>query len=136
MLSLALIGAGSVLAWSAWIYILLRVDPFTDRAVLLGIQYLSLGLALQGTVMLGAFAWRRRRMSTFASHTGVQTIARQAALATLFILTALYLSSRDLLRWWNVLPLALFTFSIELFFASMKGGQARASRSTNQYVSK
>ena len=76
-------------------------------------------LALQGTLTLAGMHWHKRRHGIAASRVEVGMIARQSALISGFLITILLLAARDILRWWNILPLAILTFIFELLFLSL-----------------
>lgn len=124
MISFILLGIGSLIAWGAWIVVLLRFDPFVNSIGVHAIFYASLGLALFGTLILLGIFWHQKRTGMVASKSEVGIIARQAFLFVFFMLILLGLAAINVLKWWSILPLALLTFTIELFFASL-GRQGR-----------
>ncbi|MDO8505075.1 MAG: hypothetical protein Q7S48_00615 [bacterium] len=111
---------GTVAAWVAWIFVIVRFDPTSAGFVAHILFYASFALALQGTLMLAGIFWRRRQRGMIASKTEMGIIARQALLFNGFLLISLILASRQLLKWWNVIPLAILTLTIELFFISIQ----------------
>ena len=112
------IGTGA--AWAAWIFVIVRFDPIAAGAGAHMLFYASLALALQGTLMLTGIFLRKRKSGMIASKTEMGIIARQAFLVSGFVLISLILASRQLLKWWNIVPLAILTLTIELFFISLQ----------------
>lgn len=119
MAPLFILGLGTAVAWAAWIFVLLRFDPFVGGGAVKGLFYASLGLALQGLFMILGLLLHQRIHKMAASRQEVGTVARQAFLLVLFVIGMLNLASHELLKWWNVLPLAFFMFMLELFFLSL-----------------
>lgn len=119
MLPIVLLLIGALTAWGAWGFVLVRFDPLVDGFIVHGLFYLSLALALIGTLTLLGLrihTWRTGRM---ASRSEMGQIVRQGALVTFFVVMILTLAAWRLLRWWNIVPLALLTFTVELFFSSL-----------------
>ena len=119
MVSFVLFGLGSTIAWVAWIYTLIRFDPLANG---LGVHLLfqaSLGLAFLGTLIILALIWHKRRIGRMASSFELKIIVRQILLFVLFVIVVLNLASNNLLRWWNIIPLALLTITMEFFFSSI-----------------
>lgn len=111
---------GTVLAWGAWVFVILRFDPALSGWIGHLFFYASLGLAVQGSLMIAGFFWRKKQTGIIASRREIGQIARQAWLGVVFALVSLILASRQLLKWWSVLPLALLIIVIELFFISLQ----------------
>ena len=120
MTPLIVFGIGTLAAWAAWVFVVLRFDPTAAGLVAHLLFYASLGLALQGTLMLAEIFWKKHQTGMIASRVEMGIIGRQAFLFNGFVLVALLLSSRQLLKWWNVIPLAILTLTIELFFISIE----------------
>src|SRR3989338_346721 len=132
MLPLILLGIGSIVSWGAWIFVMVRFDPFVGKWIAHGLFYASLALALQGTLMLAGMFWYKHKYGRTGRRAEVGIIARQAALFVCFIIVVFILSARDILKWWNIAPLAFLTFTIELFFISL----SRKTHSNHIYASK
>jgi len=120
MVPFILISAGSLVAWGAWFYVLFQFDPLVASVMPKLLFYGSLGLALLGTFILVGIYLYKKRTGMMASRFEVGIISRQAVLFALFIITVLILAAGKLLKWWNILPLALLVFGIEWFFVSMQ----------------
>ncbi len=118
---------GIVVAWAAWIAVLLQFDPFTGGWIIHLLFYASLGLALQGTLMIAALRLKEKQKGMSASRAEIGTISRQAFLFVTFLIISLILSTRQLLKWWNVLPLAMATLALEYFFVTVSRRPSGAS---------
>lgn len=131
MTSVQLLAIGSILSWGGWLFVLLRFDPLLENWVSHLLFYTSFALALQGTILLVGLALWNSKTGMAASRAEASRIGRQAFLIVLFVIVTLNLAARDVLRWWNVLPLALAVLILELFFLSLQ--QKRTHRTS--YVS-
>lgn len=111
----------TLIAWMSLIFALIRFDPFTGGWVVHSIFYAGLALALQGTFMLGCIALYGRAINENITLTRprISIIARRAFLFTMFIIALLFLAARDILKWWNIIPLAILLPTVELFFISL-----------------
>lgn len=111
----------TLVAGLSWIFALIRFDPLTGGWIVHSIFYAGLALALQGTFMLGGIALYTRVISknTALSRPQISIIARPAFLLTTFIIILLALAARDILKWWNIIPLAILFVTVELFFISL-----------------
>ncbi len=125
MLAFILLGIGSFISWAAWVFVLFRFDPLVDGGLTHLMFYLSIGLALLGTLTIVGLMLHRARTGMIASREDVRRIGRQVMLATLFIIVLLYLAAHHWLTWWNIIPLALATLALELFFNSLHPKRSR-----------
>jgi len=115
MFSLILLGLGTLMTWGIWVFVFVRFDPFIGGWVSHMLFYVSFGLALQGSFMLtsiGIYSLSYQSRMHHRYHVGI--IARQSFLLVTFLLILLFLASRNLLTWWNIIPLALLVFVIEV----------------------
>lgn len=118
---------GTLAAWGACIFVLVRFDPWVGAWLTHFLFYAAFALALQGTLMLAILVRHQKQRQTFLTREVAVRIGRQAAFIVLFSVVLLMLSARRLLHWWNVLPLALLTITLELFVSSL-GRRGRAGR--------
>ena len=127
MVALILLGIGIAIAWGAWGFVLVRFDPFVDGWTTPALFYASLGMALLGTLILVRLLWHQRHTGMTASRAEAGVFTRQAFLFTAFVLVILNLAAVNLLRWWNLIPLALLALTAELLFSSLhqRGRQAK-----------
>lgn len=108
----------TVLAWGAWIFVVARTDPATSGAVGLSVFYLALFAAIAGSAtMIGLFV--RRHDVDHARAIGIAI--RQGALTALAVIVAVFLQSRDLLTWLNLIFLVAALTLLELFVISLRG---------------
>lgn len=113
--------AGTVLAWTGVVLVLTMTDPTDARAVVLGIFYAALFLALTGTLSLAGFGMRiwLLKQQYFVSRQ-VLVSFRQAMLLSLLLVTALILQSKGILTWWNALLVLGAVTLLEFFFITAK----------------
>ena len=118
---LILVGCGSLIAWVSWLMVLFTVNPFEAGALGFLFFYISLAIALIGTLAILGFGVRM----FIHRHEGivlreVATAFRQACLFTVVLVGSLLLQSRSLLAWWNALLFIGAVTTIELFFLSSR----------------
>ncbi len=111
----------TILCWLAWWLVVINIDPFADTGFGLAFFYLSLFLALLGTVSIISFLLRNyfstEAMPLFKY---VQSSFKDAFLYSLILIILLYLQSKAYLRWWNVgLVLVVIIFYL-VFKISLK----------------
>lgn len=114
--SLFIFGLGSGFAWTAFSLIYLTVLP--DDAGVVGETFFfgALFVALTGTLtMLGVLGRARSSALLPAFHIG--PAFRQGFLLSTAAVGTLLLQRFRLLRWWNVLLLAVVLMGLDLFFA-------------------
>ena len=112
-------GFGTLLSWAAVGLIVTMVDPTETQAIVFGIFYASLFLALTGTFSIIGFASRVvvLKKYTFVSRQ-VGISFRQAIMLALLLVVALWLQGRSLLTWWNALLLVALLTVAESFFVT------------------
>ena len=116
---LSFIAVCSGVCWVGWLLVLFLVDP--ERAGFLAYLafYLSLFLALTGTLALAGFIIRAR-ISTRAIFRQVEVAFRQAIWLAALIVFLFLFRSFQLLRWWNLSLFAAFLIVLEIFFLTYK----------------
>jgi hypothetical protein len=111
---LAVMSVGTVAAWTAWIVVLVSIDPSRAGATAVVFFYVTFAVALFGTVATGGAALRAWRKPQELPMRHLSPSFRQATLVTGLLLVSLGLASQGFLRWWSEL-LAIGTLSaIEL----------------------
>lgn len=120
MAPLILLTIGSVIAWGAWGFVLVKFDPFINGSLIHLLFYASLSMALLGTLTLIGLFWHKKRVGMPASRGEVGALTRQILLFIIFIVVMLNLAAANLLKWWNLIPLALAVFTVELLFTSLQ----------------
>lgn len=118
---LTLMGMGTALAWSAVALILFGVDPTETSGAVFVIFYVSLFLAITGTLSVIGFLMRVLvlRKQYFISRQ-VAVSFRQAVLLAALTVGGLILQSRSLLHWWTAALLVAAMTVLEFFFISTK----------------
>lgn len=116
-----LMAIGSAIGWGTWVLVLFKINPFSAGAFGFTVFYASLALALIGTLSLAGFALR---LWVFHNEEivlrQVTTAFRQACLLSFLLAGSLFLQSRELLAWWNILIFVSLLSIIELFALSLK----------------
>ena len=109
--------------WLAWAMVILYINPF--QAGILGFLffYVSLLLALIGTFSLAGFLIRIILIKKEVISKLVGISFRQAILFAVLIVGLLFLQSKQLLTWWNILLLVLALTILEFFFISYRTSQ-------------
>ena len=106
---------GSILCWATWWIVILNIDPFQDTGLGLSFFYISLFLALLGTLSIFAFIIRklfsRMELPMFRF---VQKSFRDSLILSILLISLLYLQGINYLRWWNggVLIVAIIFYLI------------------------
>ncbi|MFZ2189703.1 MAG: hypothetical protein WA057_03040 [Candidatus Magasanikiibacteriota bacterium] len=97
---------GSILCWAAWWIVVINIDPFQDTGLGFSFFYISLFLALLGTISIFAFMIRRffskEQLPMFRY---VQKSFKDSVFFSGLIIVLLYLQGINYLRWWNALLL-------------------------------
>lgn len=121
-LYLFLMSVGTLLAWAAWVFVLLNLSPLGGNLLSLFSFYLSLFMAIVGTFSVIGFTVRRFIIGNdeiIFRH--VRQTFRQGILLGLAIILVLILLSQGLLFWWNAIMLALFFIFVEvILFTNFK----------------
>lgn len=104
---------GTAIGWSAWILVLLRIDPVEAGTLALLMFYITLAMGLSGLITTTSTILRVVRFPDRDVEEVVITSIRQAILLTLLIIGALFLSSIELLNWWTMLLVVIVASMIE-----------------------
>lgn len=118
---LLMMGAGTLLSWTAVALIVLTVDPADTQSVVFAALYFSLFLGLTGLLSITGFllrVWLLRK--DFVLSRQVLVSFRQALLLSLILVMALILQSRTLLNWFNAVLMIAGLTLVEFFFISTK----------------
>lgn len=119
---LVILGVGTLCSWSAWVIVLITLDPTNGGLVALLLFYGSFWLATFGTIALIGFFiryWFEREPVLFRQ---IGIALRHGLLFSSGSVIALLLQSRRLLNLWSGVALVLFVIVIELFSLA---GQSR-----------
>jgi len=109
----------TLICWLAWIFVLFFINPDETGFIGFILFYLSLFLAILGTLAMFGFIIRAR-IKKGPIFKQVETSFRQGIWLSVFIIGLLLLQGLSLLRWWNCLVLFLFLIFLEFFFLSSR----------------
>ena len=110
----------TLVAWLAWFLVLLLMNPFSGTILTLILFYITLALALIGTISVVGYIFRAFIKHDELAYKHVNVASRQSVLLTLLVIITLVLQSFRVLMWWNLLLLIIATAFMELFFISYK----------------
>lgn len=118
---LALMGIATAVIWSAVALIITQVDPDETQAIVFGIFYVALFLAMTGTLSIVGFLLRiwLLKQNFFVSRQ-VLIAFRQGVLLSMLIVAMLVLRSKTMLSWWMALLAVAALTALEFFFISAK----------------
>lgn len=119
---LIILSLGSALSWTAWVLVLMTLDPNTGGVISLALFYVSFFLALFGTASIVGFFiryWLERETVLFRQ---IGIALRHGLLVSAGSTFALLLQSRRLLSIWTLVAVIALIVVIELFFLA---GQTR-----------
>lgn len=105
----------SLICWGVFIFILGLIDPFTTNWIGFLLFYLSLFLSLTGTAALVGFSIRFIAMKQELAHRLVKEAFRQSFLFAALITFSLFLLSKNLFNWINLLLLIICLSTLEFF---------------------
>ncbi|PIY78796.1 MAG: hypothetical protein COY82_00570 [Parcubacteria group bacterium CG_4_10_14_0_8_um_filter_35_7] len=117
---LILMTISTFFCWLAWGVVLFFIDPTQAGFIGLLFFYLSLFLALTGTISLIGFFLRTLILKNEIVFRHVIISFRQAVFFSMVIVGSLFLESKDLFTWWNITFLVLFLTVLEFFFISQR----------------
>jgi len=108
----------AIFCWMIWFSVLYLIDPGVAGILGFIFFYLSLFLALAGTLSVLGLLLRMKFGKEEAVFKTVITSFRQAMMLSLLLISSLFLKSKNLLTWWNVIFLVLAVVVLEFFFMS------------------
>ena len=117
---LILMFAASILCWGGWFAVVLGVDPMSGGLVALILFYVSLGMALVGTLAALGTIIRAQLAPTDYAHVQVARSFRQAIILAVLVLVALILQSRGRLAWPQLVLLLGLAVVSEAFLSAFK----------------
>jgi hypothetical protein len=114
------IALGTLLAWGAFVLVVLYLNPETAGVLGFTFFYLSLFLGVAGSLTLLGFVWRyiRHRDDLLFRHVTISF--RQGVLLGVLVTGALFLQSQKLLTWWNLILLVVGITLLELFLLTSR----------------
>ena len=124
-----IMSAMTAVCWTAWIFVLVIINPIITNWIGLLMFYSSLFLALVGTAALIGFVIRFVALKQDLAWRLVKEAFRQSFLFSILIVVSLLLLSKDLFSWLNLLFLILGLSILEFFLISY----ARPNTNVNQH---
>ncbi len=117
---LTVMAIGTAGAWIAWVITLFTIDPTETSIIGFLFFYLTLLIALVGTLAIIGTALRVLFKRTEVISRQVFVAFRHSILFGILIIGSLILTSFDVLRWWSVLLFIFLIAGVELFFLTAK----------------
>jgi len=114
------ISLSTLFCWLAWITVLYYINPDTSGFIGLFLFYISLLVALVGTLTLIGFFLRVWFSSEEIVYKHVGVSLRQAILFSVLVIGGLFLQGSRLLTWWNGLLFILGLIVLEMFFITRR----------------
>ncbi|MDO8584443.1 MAG: hypothetical protein Q7R83_04675 [bacterium] len=106
----------ALFAWVGWVYVLVSINPIESGFVGHLLFYITLLLALTGTLAVVGLLFRLRAKKDQMLFREVRIAWRHAILLSIACIASLLLASRDLLTWWNFLALFVGVGFVEYLF--------------------
>lgn len=106
--------------WLGWAYVLFRINPVETDWMGFLFFYMTLGMALVGTLTILATAVRRLFHRDHVVSRQVLASFRQSVFFTVLILGTMIMMSHDVFRWWTVLLFVFVLALLELIFLSFQ----------------
>jgi len=110
----------TIICWLAWGLVIFQVDPTASGFFGFLLFYLALFFALLGTLFLLTFFFRRIFNKLDLEYRIVAASFRQSFFFALVPVIILFLQSRSLLTWWNIILLIIALSALEFFFLTYK----------------
>lgn len=110
----------TALCWGIFIFVAGMIDPFSTNWLGFLLFYFSLFIALSGLSALVGFFVRFVVLKKELAFNLVKLSFRQSFLFSLFIIFALFLQSKNLLGWINLILIILAFSVLEMFLISRR----------------
>lgn len=111
---------GTLLCWGAWALVLIYLDPFSAGWLGFGFFYSSLYIAGVGTFALLGFILRWLAVRQGVVFRQVAIAFRQAFFFSFIVIAALFLQSKAIFTWWNMLLLVAALTLIEFAIIALR----------------
>ena len=108
----------NLITWGIFSFIINIVDPESTNWVGFLLFYISLFIAISGTAAILGFLVRFVALKRDLIFYAVKTAFRQSFLFAFLIVASLFLSSQNLLTWFNLLLLIIILTVLEFFLIS------------------
>jgi hypothetical protein len=102
---LGLITLGTLACWTAFVLVIMNLDPNTGSWIIFMSFYTTLFLALLGTFAVLGMGIRLVLLRQEEPLEQVLIAFRQSFSFAFLVVASLFLQSQDLLQWWNILML-------------------------------
>lgn len=109
----------AITCWTIFFFIINVIDPTQTNILGFSSFYLSLSLALIGSIAILGFIIRFVWLKQELAFKAVIEAFRQSFLFTLFIVTSLFLLSQDLFDWINLILLIIILSIIEFYILGL-----------------
>ncbi len=116
----------TLIFWLALGLIIINIDPTTESWVGIGLFYIILMCAITGTGAIIGFIIRFFALKQGLIPQSVLIAFRQALLAAVLASSVLFLFSRDLFSWLNLLLLLLALSGLEFFLLSCQNSKTES----------
>ena len=110
----------TIICWIAWAIVVIQIDPTDDGLIGIIMFYISLFLSLIGTFFLISFGFRKTFVKFSLDYKIVATSFRQSFSFALLVTLVLFLQSKELLTWWNIILIIVAISLVEGFSLSVK----------------
>ncbi len=117
---LILMSLCTLFCWLAFVLVINYIDPTEANFLGFLFFYFSLFLACLGTMSVLGFAIRMKIFRDEIVYKQVSAAFRQAIMFSILVVGSLFLQSKSLLTWWNILLFILALTVLEFFFISYK----------------
>jgi len=115
-----LIFIATVFSWINFLGVLFYIDPYKSGAMGIALFYVSLVMALTGTLYILGNILRKKFVKYQPAFPRLRVAWRQAVWFTTLIVGTLYLYHNSLLNFLNVILLMVILVVLEFFFISYK----------------
>ncbi|HBL39271.1 TPA: hypothetical protein DDZ10_01220 [Candidatus Uhrbacteria bacterium] len=109
----------TLIAWGIWFFLILTVDPVFAGLFEFSLFYLTLFLALVGTILFSAVAIRVKVKPETILFRHVVVSFRQSVLLAILTIASFILLSKNLFTWWLMVILILLLSLVEWNAQSM-----------------
>jgi len=110
----------ALICWSGFVFVINKVDPTQSGFLGYILFYSMLFLATVSTLSVFGFLLRSKILHGELAFRQVSITFRQAFWFGLLVIISLWMQSRTVLTWWNMLLLIIVLSVFEFFFLSLK----------------
>lgn len=115
---LIIILVAALLAWTAFVTVIFKFNPYESTSVALAFFYLSLFIALSCSFTLIGYFFRMWLYKNEVFYLHINVSLRQGVLLSLIAISCLVLLMLDVLTWWSGGLLITAAVLLEFYFAS------------------